>query len=712
VGGVGGRDIPPGSYPSLAYQVMVVPNAENALPGGTVLLPPLHPANARVYDGTRDVELTVEGVEGLKMLVKAGSMRRSDGSKPTPENPAILALNQVHYDSIPMPMPDGAAPPFAWTLQPAGAHFDPPVSIVYPNISGLPPGAISYFLSFNHDTHRFEIVATGRVSEDGSTIASDPGAGIRVAGWGGNCPPYSVTENVENDPCLSIEAEKVAGGAVSNGDLLCKNQGERIRLRAVYQPDECGEGPPQWSIDPPAAGSFEGGVDEGDEVIFVQADGYVSSAANDVVITAQLEGAAAKFRLTVFHVRGFSGELLTDSTKEFPSTYMPAALDPGPLSLVLNLFLAASGFRTRQFISDPARILQQPEVLGVIRSISFSPHPTRRELLIRVESAAQEGDVNIVIGESGQNFFHVEHMKVVKLLIGDVFRGDGLPFSLPPDKTHDVQVEISPSLSGKKIEFKVEGSNPINGRAEVTANANRTTSGPITIRGILSTSPGNEGRLKIVALIDGNASAESDRFSVCAHPSKVSFRFLNTVSKVIESKVHWGAVYGLEVESDSGILGDLNKTKVAENIIMVFTSGYIESLNLSTGVFESSTGAILDLNTFSSSSATLARGNLASYASKIGAGSGETVLGHQVDDQFFRFSCERCNIPEDINKGPKIPKSGFRHDLKLKRKLITSPIQEQFFVHTSKSSFANNGVEAGNVDDSSVKVVEIKEPPP
>ncbi len=99
---------------------------------------------------------------------------------------------------VPFHGPDGAAPPFAWTLQPGGARFDPPVRIKYPNTSALTPGAISNVLSFNHDTGKFEIVSSGRVSADGASIDSDPGSGIAVAGWGGNCPPYSVTEDVKN----------------------------------------------------------------------------------------------------------------------------------------------------------------------------------------------------------------------------------------------------------------------------------------------------------------------------------------------------------------------------------------------------------------------------------------------------------------------------------------------------------------------------------
>src|SRR5438093_10496572 len=97
-------------------------------------------------------------------------MRRADGSLVTPDNPAIVSLNQVHHDQIPMPIPDGAAPPFAWTLQPGRSTFDPPIQIEYPNMSGLAAGTVAYFLSFNHDTERFEIVASGHVDAKGATI--------------------------------------------------------------------------------------------------------------------------------------------------------------------------------------------------------------------------------------------------------------------------------------------------------------------------------------------------------------------------------------------------------------------------------------------------------------------------------------------------------------------------------------------------------------
>jgi hypothetical protein len=258
-GGEGGAEVPRGSYPSLSYEVVVVPNAENSL-AAPVLLPPLDPDNARDYDGTEDVVLAVKGVEGLQMIVRAGSMTRADGSRPSPQDPAVIALNPVHLDDVPMAMPDGAAPPFAWTLQPARARFDPPVEVIYPNMAALPAGAIAYFLSFNHDTARFEIVATGQVSADGAVIRSDPGSGITIAGWGGNCPPYAVT----GDVAYCEEGAGAGGGAGDGGGAadeecidcaveiggptkMCKSTGTAVNSVTIHAQSVVPDGSFSWT---------------------------------------------------------------------------------------------------------------------------------------------------------------------------------------------------------------------------------------------------------------------------------------------------------------------------------------------------------------------------------------------------------------------------------------------------------------------------------
>lgn len=262
---LGGAGALPCVYPQLVYDVTVIPNADNTLPT-PVLLPKLDPRNDVEYDGTKEVVLTVAGIEGLKMTVKAGSVTLLDRSRPSPENPVKLRLNQVHHDDVPMPMPDGAAPPFAWTLQPAGAKFDPPVEIEYPNMSALAPGTVGYFLSFNHDTSRFEIVASGHVKDDGSAMVSDPGSGLTLAGWGCNCPPYAVTGDccgvtgngggagtpglaccipscipgtltgghvANNDPCLGETLEFIASGVLDMGGRRINSDCSTVMISGV-----------------------------------------------------------------------------------------------------------------------------------------------------------------------------------------------------------------------------------------------------------------------------------------------------------------------------------------------------------------------------------------------------------------------------------------------------------------------------------------------
>ena len=216
--------IPTNSFPAISYGVMTVANAENSLPT-PVLLPRLKVANTQAYYGTNDLVVTCEGIAGLKMTIRANSMRHPDGVRVTPERPAFVSLNQVHHDDIPMPMPDGVAPPFAWTLQPGGSSFDSdkPVRVEYPNMSGLSPGSIAYFLSFNHDTERFEIVSSGQVNGDGSLIVTDDGSGLTLAGWGCNCPPYSVAGSCSGPPpCIppTPTANGCGAAAMGGGNLL------------------------------------------------------------------------------------------------------------------------------------------------------------------------------------------------------------------------------------------------------------------------------------------------------------------------------------------------------------------------------------------------------------------------------------------------------------------------------------------------------------
>jgi len=189
-----GQPIGPGTFPALHFEnFVVVLNTANSLPM-PIRMPQLNPANARAYSTTGETVLEVAGMDGLRLIITPGSMTLPNGT-PAPDG-TVVSLNQVHFDQVPMAMPDGAANPFAWTMQPGGSIFDPPVRIEFPNMTGLSPGAVSYFASFNHGTGKFDIVGTGAVTPDGSLIVSDPGSGVTLAGWGGPLPPPPPTDTV------------------------------------------------------------------------------------------------------------------------------------------------------------------------------------------------------------------------------------------------------------------------------------------------------------------------------------------------------------------------------------------------------------------------------------------------------------------------------------------------------------------------------------
>ena len=185
------------SFPYVGYEMVLVKGAVNSLPQ-PIYLPEMDPRNEVLYDGTKDVVLKVAGIDGLEFKVKAGSMTRENGTRPSPADPEVLRLNQVHFDEVPMPIPDGSAFPFAWTFQPKNARFNPPVQVTLPNLTGLAPGSAATIVQWNNDTASFQAMGTGKVSANGATITTEAGTGITVAGWGGVTPPPPPKKDIKH----------------------------------------------------------------------------------------------------------------------------------------------------------------------------------------------------------------------------------------------------------------------------------------------------------------------------------------------------------------------------------------------------------------------------------------------------------------------------------------------------------------------------------
>lgn len=188
---VDGREAPAAAglqYPALHFETAIVRGRDNQLPH-PIYLPPLNLAQTREIGGDQDVSLTVPGLEGFELVVKAGSVTFPDGSH---VGPAVVSV--VNGDRLPMVPPGGSASfgPIAWTLQPSGTRFDPPVEVRIPNTGGLKAGETTTIVQWDHDLATFVPMGIGMVNESATQIVSLPGSGITKAGWGGctgDCPP-------------------------------------------------------------------------------------------------------------------------------------------------------------------------------------------------------------------------------------------------------------------------------------------------------------------------------------------------------------------------------------------------------------------------------------------------------------------------------------------------------------------------------------------
>ena len=158
--------------------------------------------------------------------------------------------------------------------------------------------------------------------------------------------------------------------------------------------------------------------------------------------------------------------------------------------------------------------------------------------------------------------------------IGRVVRGNphvvrnaaavaGLPDSVPPSKTYEVQVTVAwskPSCPGQFIELSVINGSADNGTATVSpARINATST--VTVSGVNQTRPGHGGQLKIQAKLDGTTvKAVSAGFTVCAHPVNYS--------DVFDHDIFGGGTSGIAVQdgwdSDSGTFADLDQTEIKE----------------------------------------------------------------------------------------------------------------------------------------------------
>lgn len=205
----------PGAWPTLEFELTTVAGQNNDL-GMPVYLLPLDLDNGVAVSESTGGTLTLPNYPGFALDIAPGSVTFPDGSRS-----GLISVTAVHADKVPMTPNFGQQPRFIITVQPANAIFDPPARITLPNTDGLAPGEITEMYSFDHDLGTFVAIGTGTVSEDGSVVVSDPGVGVRKAGWhcGGN--PQNVAAGItstvsvdkaELNLCVGEEATVTATG--------------------------------------------------------------------------------------------------------------------------------------------------------------------------------------------------------------------------------------------------------------------------------------------------------------------------------------------------------------------------------------------------------------------------------------------------------------------------------------------------------------------
>jgi len=175
----------------------------------------------------------------------------------------------------------------------------------------------------------------------------------------------------------------------------------------------------------------------------------------------------------------------------------------------------------------------------------------------------------------------------VRVTIGRVVRGNpyvdrdakpvkGLPDSVPPGQTYQVEIVVDPPLnkpgSQDFIEVSIVEGSDENGTASVSPEKITQTT-KVTVTGGKQTSPKNGGKLKIQASLGGKVLALSPGFTVCAHPLNFRDVFDSDINETLQGK----HVIGMHVldswDSDSGevplqgILRDLNKVKIKELLL-------------------------------------------------------------------------------------------------------------------------------------------------
>jgi hypothetical protein len=195
----------PGTWPTLEFAMYTNAGQDNTI-GMPIYLLPIDVTRGIQVTETTGGTLTFAELPGFALTVAPGSALFPNGSRA-----GTVSATLVHADKMPMTPGFGQQPRFIVTIQPPGVHFDPPAKLTLPNLDGMAPGEITELYSFDHDLGQFIAIGTGTVSEDGTTVVSDPGVGIIKGGWhcGGNPNPTGTACTITVSAVATVSPQDV-----------------------------------------------------------------------------------------------------------------------------------------------------------------------------------------------------------------------------------------------------------------------------------------------------------------------------------------------------------------------------------------------------------------------------------------------------------------------------------------------------------------------
>ncbi|PVZ66764.1 hypothetical protein DC094_15990 [Pelagibaculum spongiae] len=226
-----------GEWPHLMFELVTISGKDNTVEM-PIYFPEVDYDGGKIAGGDRDIIIPMRNVEGAEVIIPANSMTFPDGRKT-----GRVMFTQVQSDKVPMPAPNGSAFEVAWTLQPAGIHFDPPARVSLPNSFGGTPGEEMEMFSFDHDLMEWVSIGPGVVSDDGAKITSRLGHGIRHSGWGGAPPPPDdkCYEQCNGTECY--QRSKIPGACACSEPKLIKGKLKSNQIPDNCQLELCGDSP-------------------------------------------------------------------------------------------------------------------------------------------------------------------------------------------------------------------------------------------------------------------------------------------------------------------------------------------------------------------------------------------------------------------------------------------------------------------------------------